>query len=100
MKEIIEALNEAILATGKEFKDIPKKSITEYLDKVGISRSKQDEIIQKLTEVHSHKSDTFTSSRTDSKSKYHVVDYTDTTHNDVKKREPRKNVFSDITKVN
>lgn len=100
MKEIIDALSEAILETGRPFKDIPKSSITDYLTKVGVNKSKHDEIYQKLTEIYTPKQKNYKNiGDTERNSKYQVVDYTDTTHNDVKERQPRKNVFSEITKI-
>lgn len=105
MKEIIDALEEAVKATGKQLSEIPKKSIIDYLDKVGIPRSKQDEIYKQLVNTISRKETgrsfgSVTQGDSDRNSHSHqVVDYTDTTHNNVKPREPRKNVFSEITKV-
>jgi len=102
MKEIIDALSDAILKTGKRFEEIPKSSITDYLTKVGVNKSKHEEIYQKLTEIYAPKqknSKTITKGDSERNSKYQVVDYTDTTHNDIKQRQPRKNVFSEITKI-
>lgn len=101
MKEIIDALSDAILATGKSFKDIPKSSITDYLTKVGVNKSKHEEIYQKLVEIFApnQKNSNVPKGDSERNSKYQVVDYTDTTHNDVKERKPRKNVFSEITKI-
>lgn len=102
MKEIIDALSDAILKTGKRFEEIPKSSITDYLTKSGVNKSKHEEIYQKLIEIYTPKqknSKTVTKGDSERNSKYQVVDYTDTTHNDVKERQPRKNVFSDITKI-
>lgn len=102
MKEIIDALSDAILKTGKRFEEIPKSSITDYLTKSGVNKSKHEEIYQKLIEIYTPKqknSKTVTKGDSERNSKYQVVDYTDTTHNDVKERQPRKNVFSEITKI-
>ena len=102
MKKIIDALSDAILKTGKRFEEIPKSSITDYLTKSGVNKSKHEEIYQKLIEIYTPKqknSKTVTKGDSERNSKYQVVDYTDTTHNDVKERQPRKNVFSEITKI-
>jgi len=109
MKEIIDALSDAILATGRPFKDIPKSSITDYLTKVGVNRSKHEEIYQKLTEIYKVKKNDLsqgmhrdftgmgtTSSTTTSSPATKV---TPAVTAKTKERQPRKNVFSEITKI-
>ena len=101
MKEIIDALSEAILATGKPFKDIPKGSITDYLTKVGVNKSKHEEIYQKLSEIYKVKNVTTKSDV----SKVTASPVTKVVHPHAvtaktKERQPRKNVFSEITKIN
>jgi hypothetical protein len=100
MKEIIDALSEAILATGKKFEEIPKDSIISYLDKVGVNRKSHDEIYQKLTEIYKPKvvkntTDDFTSTEKSNPATKVVSSTTAKT----KERQPRKNVFSEITKI-
>ncbi len=104
MKEIIDTLSDAILATGKPFKDIPKGSITDYLTKVGVNKSKHDEIYQKLSEIYDYKPGYNTVS---SNSRNQISDFKAEPSKDTaaitaktKKREPRKNIFSEITKFN
>jgi hypothetical protein len=97
MKEIIDALSEAILATGKPFKDIPKGSITDYLTKVGVNKSKHEEIYQKLSEIYkvATKSDVSKATASPVTKVVHPHAVTAKT----KERQPRKNVFSEITKI-
>jgi hypothetical protein len=99
MKDIIDAISDAILATGKRFEEIPKSSITSYLDKVGVNRNKHDEIYQKLTDIYNVKpkvnSDLFTGSTSSNPATKVVSPTTAKT----KERQPRKNVFSEITKI-
>ena len=101
MKEIIDALSEAILATGKPFKDIPKGSITDYLTKVGVNKSKHEEIYQKLSEIYNvkpkAKSDV---SKDKTPSPVTKVVHPHAVTAKTKDRQPRKNVFSEITKIN
>jgi hypothetical protein len=101
MKEIIDALSEAILATGKPFKDIPKKSITDYLTKVGVNKSKHEEIYQKLSEIYKVKNVTTKSDVSKDKTPSPVtkVEHPHAVTAKTKERQPRKNVFSEITKI-
>jgi hypothetical protein len=108
MKEIIDALSDAILATGKPFKDIPKSSITDYLTKVGVNRSKHEEIYQKLTEIYKTKNkattngDFFTGSTgatSSSTTSSPATKVAPAVTAKTKERQPRKNVFSEITKI-
>jgi len=101
MKEIIDALSDAILATGKRFEEIPKSSITTYLDKVGVNKKNHEEIYQKLSEIYNVKpkvkntTDDFTSTEKSNPATKVVAPITAKT----KDRQPRKNVFSEITKI-
>ena len=108
MKEIIDALSDAILATGRPFKDIPKSSITDYLTKVGVNRSKHEEIYEKLTEIYKVKkndlsqgmhSDFFSTGATSSTTSSPATKVTPAVTAKTKERQPRKNVFSEITKI-
>ena len=105
MYEIINTLMDAITASGKKFTEIPSETIFEYLKKVGIPANKHNEIYKNLGESYGIKTKNYGTSgsvtmgdsqRNTSKQ---IVDYTDTTHNDVKKREPIKTVFSEIKKL-
>ena len=102
MKEIIDALSEAILATGKRFEEIPKSSITDYLTKVGVNKSKHEEIYQKLTEIYKVKNKVTTKSyvsKDKTPSPVTKVEHPHAVTAKTKERQPRKNVFSEITKI-
>jgi hypothetical protein len=98
MKEIIDALSDAILATGKRFEEIPKSSITSYLDKVGVSKNKHEEIYKKLTEIYNVNPKVKTTDHSKDKTPSPKVVHTSVTTK-TKERQPRKNVFSEITKI-
>jgi hypothetical protein len=101
MKEIIDALSDAILATGKRFEEIPKSSITSYLDKVGVSKNKHEEIYKKLTEIYNVKPKVKTTDHSKDKTPSPVtkVVHPHAVTGKTKDRQPRKNVFSEITKI-
>ncbi len=103
MKEIIDALSDAILATGKRFEEIPKNSITDYLTKVGVNKSKHEEIYQKLSEIYNIKPKVTTKSdvsKDKTPSPVTKVVHPHAVTAKTKDRQPRKNVFSEITKIN
>lgn len=103
MKEIIDALSDAILATGKRFEEIPKNSITDYLTKVGVNKSKHEEIYQKLSEIYNIKPKVTTKSdvsKDKTPSPVTKVEHPHAVTAKTKDRQPRKNVFSEITKIN
>lgn len=90
--EIIVQLSDAVTASGKKVSEIGKDAIFEYLNRVGIPKQKWSEMYEKLKSIHEPQK----SSATAIGSK---VDYTDNSHNEVKHREPRKKVFSEIKKI-
>lgn len=113
MKNTFNALVEAVQVSGKKFNEIEKSSIFGFLEKQGIPKSQWSEIYENLSEVF------IPSSKGKNKQKYSsskmtdidvevsmdethresVVDYSDSSHNDVKNRQPRKSVFSEIKKI-
>lgn len=105
MKEIIDALSDAILATGKRFEEIPKSSIISYLDKVGVNKKTHEEIYQKLTEIYNVKPKAKNITKSDVSKDTTPSPVTKVVHPHAitaktKDRQPRKNVFSEITKIN
>lgn len=88
---IIDTLRDAILASGKSFEQIPKDSIIQYLNKTGISKSTQEEIYNKLVDIYAVSENLYESSP-DSPPPPPTTAKT-------KERQPRKNVFSEITKI-
>lgn len=99
MDKIISTLVDAITASGKKFKEIDKNSIFAFLENQGVSRNKWESVYQSLSNVYSSKSGSKNTENPINKAKETVVDYSDSSHNDVKTRQPRKSVFSEIKKI-
>jgi hypothetical protein len=100
------SLVEAVQASGKKFSEISKDSILSFLERQGEPRNSWESTYQKLAEVFNPKKTTNKSSSGNAgfstpykMSESQVVDYTDNSHNDVKVRQPRKSIFSEIKKV-
>ena len=94
--DIIKILMDAVVASGKKFSEIPKESIFVYLDKAGINKSKWQSIYDTLA---SNFKETKPTVKVVENQK-NVVDYTKlSTQNDVKQRQPRKSIFSEIKKI-
>lgn len=107
MTNAFNALVEAVQVSGKKFSEISKDSILAFLEKQGEPRNTWESTYQKLGEVFNPKNKNRSSSGnaglpnmvTGSVSMNSVVDYSDSSHNDVKVRQPRKSVFSEIKKI-
>ena len=96
--DIVQILIDAVIASGKKFNEIPKESIFAYLDKAGIGKSKWQSIYDTLASNFKETKPTVKVVE-DNRSKS-VVDYTKvSTQNDVKLRQPRKSIFSEIKKI-
>lgn len=98
------SLVEAVQASGKKFSEISKDSILSFLERQGEPRNTWESTYQKLADVfnpNKKSSSGFggSSLKEDRSHKSAVVDYTDNSHNDVKVRQPRKSIFSEIKKV-
>lgn len=97
----VSQLVDAITASGKNFTDVSKDAIFGFLEREGVSKKSWESIYEELRQIY-HPS----SSKKEVKNMSggmgqpsSVVDYTDSSHNDVKVRQPRKSVFSEITKI-
>jgi len=104
MSNTFNTLVEAVQATGKKFSEISKESILAFLERQGEPRSTWESTYQKLGEVFNPKKKSTNKSSSGSAGSPQmiesvVVDYTDNSHNDVKVRQPRKSIFSEIKKV-
>ena len=94
-KNYVTQLVDAITASGKKFADVSKDAIFGFLEREGVSKKSWESIYEELRQIY-HPS----SSKKEVKNvSSPVVDYTDSSHNDVKVRQPRKSVFSEITKI-
>jgi hypothetical protein len=85
--EILKTLSDAVTASGKKLSDIGKEPIFEFLKRNETPKNLWEGIYEKLLQIHNH---------VVQKPK---LDYLDNSHNDVKHREPRKKVFSEIKKI-
>jgi hypothetical protein len=96
--DIVNILVDAVVASGKKFNEIPKESIFAYLNKAGINRSKWQSIYDTL--ASNFKETKPTVKVVEDNRPKSVVDYTKvSTQNDVKFRQPRKSIFSEIKKI-
>ena len=96
--DIVNILVDAVVASGKKFNEIPKESIFAYLDKAGIGKSKWQGIYDTL--ASNFKETKPTVKVVEDNRPKNIVDYTKvSTQNDVKLRQPRKSIFSEIKKI-
>lgn len=93
ISDYADKLSDAITASGKKLKDIEEKSVRSFLSSLGADERDFNEIMLKLTGGSSSKKTQSANGSTK------VVDYTDTSHNDVKVRTPRKSVFGEIVRL-
>jgi hypothetical protein len=91
-KEIIDSMIDAVVASQKKFVDIPQNSFFSFFDKEGVPRNMWNNLYDQLKKK-------FEPVKEDRKHLSSIVDYSDSSHNQVKVREPRKSVFSEITKI-
>jgi hypothetical protein len=83
--ELLKTLSDAVTASGKKLSEIGKDPIFEFLKRNETPSNLWEGIYEKLKHLHEPQQS--------------KVDYTDSSHNDVKHREPRKKVFSEIKKI-
>jgi hypothetical protein len=95
-KEIVNTLVDAITASGKKFTEIGKDAVFGFLKREGISEKHWEGIYERLKEVYVPKKQKLYQG---SVSQAAQVDYSDSSHNNVKVREPRKSIFSEIKKI-
>ncbi len=87
--ELLKTLSDAVTASGKSLSEIGKEPIFEFLKRNETPRNLWEGIYEKLYSLHNPSRPQTVGG----------VDYTDNTHNEVKHREPRKKVFSEIKKI-
>lgn len=92
-KKVIDSMIDAVVASQKKFVDIPQNVIFSFFDKEGVPRNLWNSLYEQVKERLGPKV------KEDRKHLSSVVDYSDSSHNQVKVREPRKSVFSEITKI-
>jgi len=89
-KIVIDSLIDAVVASGKKFTEIPQNTIFGFFDKEGIPRTLWNELYEKAKSKFEPKPN---------QSNVKHVDYSDSSHNDVKTRQPRKSIFGEINKI-
>ena len=93
-KKIINSMIDAVVASQKKFVEIPQNVIFSFFGKEGVPRNMWNNLYAQLQDKFEPKK-----AKEDRKHLSSVVDYSDSSHNQVKVREPRKSVFSEITKI-
>ena len=89
---IIDRLVDAISSSGKTFNQISKENIYQFLNSEKIDKSTWPDIYEKLSQYYN-------SVNKVGNINTQAVDYGDSSHNDVKVRQPKKSVFSEIKKI-
>lgn len=95
-KELLKTLSDAISASGKPLSEIGKDPIFEYLKRSEIPNNLWEGLYEKLQRIHSDPYTSYIEDAIDSKSTHN---YSENTPSDVKHREPRKKLFSEIKKI-
>jgi len=90
--ELLKTLSDAVTASGKSLSEIGKEPIFEFLKRNETPMNLWEGIYEKLRYMHEPPKSSVVAIGS-------KVDYTDNSHNDVKHREPRKKVFSEIKKI-
>ncbi len=89
--DIVKILVDAIIASGKKFSDVPKESIYLYLEKANINRSKWQSIYDILA---TNFKESVPIVKKIEKNESHTHSKTE-----LKQRQPRKSIFSEIKKI-
>ena len=95
-KELLSTLSDAVTASGKQLSEIGKDPIFEYLKRSEIPKNLWEGLYEKLQRIHSDPYTSYIEDAIDSKSTHN---YSENVPRDVKHREPRKKLFSEIKKI-
>ncbi len=103
-QEAVNSLIDAITGSGKKFSEISKDAIYGFLKREGVPQNQWESIHEELKKEYQPKKSKNQSNESQSYKdfvgeKTPVVNYSSDAHNEVKKREPRKSIFSEITKI-
>jgi hypothetical protein len=96
-KKIINSMIDAVVASQKKFVEIPQNVIFSFFDKEGVPRNMWNNLYAQLKDKFEPENKKTV--KEDRKHLSSIVDYSDSSHNQVKVRQPRKSVFSEITKI-
>ncbi len=94
-QNLLNSVSDAITASGKKFSEIKKDAIFSFFSQEGVPKSSWEDLYNRLRLMYQ----TPAAKNVDKNKQSAVVDYSNTSHNDVKVRQPRKSVFSDIKKI-
>lgn len=97
-KELLKTLSDAVTASGKSLKEIGKDPIFEFLKRSEIPKNLWEGIYEKLRNIHGD-GDPYTSYVEDAIGSKSTHKYSENAPSDVKHREPRKKLFSEIKKI-
>ena len=107
-QEAVNSLIDAITGSGKKFSEISKDAIYGFLKREGVPQNQWESIHEELKKEYQPKKKNQGNENLSQGSvaykefvgeKTPVVNYSSDAHNEVKKREPRKSIFSEITKI-
>lgn len=102
-KLVIKSVMDAIVASGKKFVEIPKESFYNFFKGEGIEKKHWESLYSELESIYKPKKKEtpmeMVSGFVTMDGTHHKVDYYSNSHNDVKKREPRKSIFGEISKI-
>lgn len=90
---ILKATQDAILASGKKFSDIPSDSIKAFLKNHGLGDSDVNKVLKSLSQFYN--TDSW---KRETKHTEHVVETPVETNTDIKKN-PRKSVFGEVKRI-
>jgi hypothetical protein len=108
MKSVIDLTLDAITATGKKFSELPKDAILMFLTRNGVPTTETDAVYRKINDIINNGKAKIGKTMTHSTTNFDLPVYSGEGYNDhsttdantgIKKREPRKNLFSEITKL-
>jgi len=105
-QEAVNSLIDSITGSGKKFSEISKDAIYGFLKREGIPQNQWESIHEELKKEYQPKkikNENLSQGSVAYKDfvgeKTPTVNYSSDAHNEVKKREPRKSIFSEITKI-
>ena len=98
-EEILNGVKEAVKASGKMFSEIGKESFFSFFEKEGFPKKNWDSLYNDLVDFYKNEKSDKQESISKQEAILRNIDYYSSTHNDVKKRTPRKSIFSEIVKI-
>lgn len=94
-QQIVNEVVDAITASGKTFQSIKREAIYQFLYKRDVPKDMWEGLYDKISESYAPKS---TKSKTNA-TKVQQKDYYSNSHNETKKRTPRKSILGPVKKI-